>query len=222
MKKLVTILGSIGLIATTGITVVACKMPIELKQKLEDSKKEKSKTEKQTETPETKPKKTEHNEEQPKASEKPQNDNEHNSDDTNYSNNGNSANNYNSELQPQGDDPRVTDGTSKRTKEQNFDLIKNYGFELSEILNSLEDRFEEIDDNGDNDSLKIAVALANSYKNIMQYSNFSEFEKALREKVKDSIGELTNRIEKEWEEVVDQYIKEKDNILGRLKSYTKS
>ncbi|WP_347938213.1 lipoprotein [Mycoplasma feriruminatoris] len=235
MKKLVTILGSIGLIATTGITVVACKMPIEIKSKLEKPRKDhnpknldetkehienkannnSNEQDVQSDEPNIKEHKTE------KPEEEKQNElNSNNGENQTSNENGRSGD---SELQ--GDEPIQNGKMLEKTKEQNFELIKKYGSELSEILNSLGDKVEEINSNEESSKLKVGVTLVKFYQNIMNYSSFSDFERNLREKLKEesvSIEEFINKIEKDWQEVIDQYSKEKQNILRILKSYKES
>ncbi|WFQ90329.1 lipoprotein [Mycoplasma feriruminatoris] len=224
MKKVVTILSSIGLIATTGITVVACKTLSELKQKLEEPRNEpKLEEPKQPDGPKkpgNQPQSDDpdlHNQ-QPQADQptpdQPKNDNEQNLN----NNSGHSNNSSNSEEQPQSDEPQVSGETLKRTKEENFGLIKQYGSELSELLKTLDSKSEKNIE--DNDKLKIVATLLQFYNNIMQYSNFSQFEEALKEKLKNgptSIKDFINEIENELEKIIQEYEKEKNEILEILK-----
>ncbi|WFQ91974.1 hypothetical protein MFERI14815_00590 [Mycoplasma feriruminatoris] len=251
MKKLVTILGSIGLIATTGITVVACKTPTELKSKLEKPKEEhnsknsdkiKDHIENEDnnnsneqdvqgdqpkpgepinsiseETEESKSQDRKDNlsglEEQPRESKKPEN-------------SSNSSGNP-SEEQPQTDEPQVQGGEQpqndqpieneeqqKRDKNQNFELIKRYGEEFTSLLSSSMDRDDNIDNEKYSSILTTANDLKKAYETIKGFSDFNSFEAKLKETL-DS--EFINRLEHQWDKIVSDYEKVKDEIFKLLK-----
>nr|VZS00535.1 hypothetical protein MF5582_00647 [Mycoplasma feriruminatoris] len=233
MKKLVTILGSIGLIATTGITVVACKMPIELKQKLEEPKEEKSNTEKQPEVESKKEKQPEtqnydkdnakykENHEPKMQSDESKNDNSLERD--NVENNGRNKSNESDvsssiDEQPQGDEPGQDEKQAKRKSEENIELIKKYGEELTNILESSMDKLQENDSEENANILAPATELLKAYGQLKQFSSFNEFEAKLKEEKKGTLdSDFISKLEQQWDKIVNDYERAKDKILKLLK-----
>ncbi|WFQ91151.1 prolipoprotein [Mycoplasma feriruminatoris] len=232
MKKLVTILGSIGLIATTGITVVACKTPSELKQKLEEPKEDhkmgkqpnsKSNPGKPDEKPSpSQPKNKPHSSEtQPRELEQSENNNNSNGHPKEEPPQADEPQND----EPQGGEPRENDEAFKKNNEKNFGLIKKYGEEFNEFLISSEDKLETLNNDENNTPLlKILGNIGTLYERIKEYPSLTDFESKLKsefDKQKDkmkSFSEFLKDLYEQWDEIVSEYEKEKGRIVELLKS----
>ncbi|QVJ96583.1 lipoprotein [Mycoplasma mycoides subsp. capri] len=200
MKKLLTILGSIILITTTSTAVIACKniKQLELKNKKTEQDKKES-----IESIDNKQKeKAKESENDSKPNGYPQGDQPHND-------------------QP-SDLPRKNNEELVKNSKINFDLIKKYGKEFSELFSSLpEDKAEKISaDPKNTNGLTIAGKILNAYEELNSYSNFDDFQSKLKEKLNKSESEFSNFIstlEKDWTKIVKDYENEKENILKLLK-----
>ncbi|WP_434342828.1 lipoprotein [Mycoplasma capricolum] len=130
----------------------------------------------------------------------------------------------------QGDNNKETKENSeqadqpKRTKEENFGLIKKYGAEVLGLLESLKDKIDQLYKKPENSELlKLATNIGQLYQKLGSLTTIDEFEKKFKseyEKNKDlskSFDEFANDLFKQWDKAVTEYEKEKDNILKILK-----
>ncbi|AIZ55429.1 hypothetical protein MSCT144_06480 [Mycoplasma mycoides subsp. mycoides] len=223
MKKLLTIFGSISLISMTSITSIACK-------NINKSKKEDpSKPDRTPKTPENDSTKPEENQPKKPDDKKPNN-NDNSSNDSNSNSNPNnkpdstkpSENPKKPNEQHQGDDPNNHQPQAdqlekseqpKRTKEQNFELIKKYGAEVLALLESLsEDKTEQLYKKPENSELlKLVTNIGQFYQKLGSSTTIDDFEKEFKEK------KFLNKLYEEWDKTVTEYEKQKDSILEILK-----
>ncbi|ABC01866.1 lipoprotein [Mycoplasma capricolum] len=127
----------------------------------------------------------------------------------------------------QGDDNKEINENSeqpKRTKEENFGLIKKYGAEVFSLLESLKDKFEELYKKPENSELlKLATDIVQLYQKLDGLTTINEFEKKFKseyEKNKSSsksFDEFSNELFEQWHKAVTEYEKQKDSILKILK-----
>ncbi|WFQ90328.1 lipoprotein [Mycoplasma feriruminatoris] len=250
MKKLLTILGSLSLIPIISFTLIACKTPTIINRlktekpkvatpKDEKPKDEKPKEEKLDEKEQIKqPEKTPHNTRSEKENyeEDISNDSKSRENESNTEVNeteiqgdepiGEAEVNTNpNETEIQGDEPIGETETPKRSKQDNFNLIKKYGLEINKIFSESPDRMSKITTENNSLILEILGRIIKFYTEIMNYNNFNDFEKELKDKLKDkpkdkleSIDGFINKIEEEWNKVIDEYENEEENILKILKS----
>ncbi|EXU60269.1 lipoprotein [Mycoplasma mycoides] len=205
MKKLLTILGSITLITTTSTAVIACKNIKQLELKNKETEQE-DKKESIESTDDNQKEKTNESENDSKPNEHPQGDQPHNA-------------------QP-FDLPRKNNKELVKNNKMNFDLIKKYGKEFSELFSSLpKDKAEKISEDPKNtNGLTIAGKILKFYEELKSYSNFDTFKSKLKEKFNKSESEFSNFIstlEKDWTKIVKNYENERENILKLLKETSK-
>ncbi|MDP4040161.1 lipoprotein [Mycoplasma mycoides] len=197
MKKLLTILGSIILITTTSTAVIACKNINQQEVKNKETKQDKKESIESTDD---------------KQKEK-----------ANESENDSKPNGHSQGDQPHNDQPS---DLPRKNNKMNFDLIKKYGKEFSELFSSLpEDKAEKISaDPNNTNGLTVAGKILNAYEELKSYSNFDDFQSKLKEKLNKSESEFSNFIstlEKDWTKIVKDYENEKENILKLLKETVK-
>ncbi|QVK09079.1 lipoprotein [Mycoplasma mycoides] len=208
MKKLLTILGSVGLIATTSATVVACddKSPQNSNNKIIESmndksndnlKAQKNNDEKISNTKESRKEKM--NKEVKKTT----------------------------QLEKKEDAKKIQDEEVKpekyilkRSKEENFSFTKEYGLKHTNFIFDKRDEWEKWKSDTNNSSLSsLAGKLTSFYSEISQYSSVTELQaqfdiKFNKKKKYKSFDEFIEQIDK----VVTDYQKEKDTIWNQLKS----
>ncbi|QVK06250.1 lipoprotein [Mycoplasma mycoides] len=208
MKKLLTILGSVGLIATTSATVVACddKSPQNSNNKIIESmndksndnlKAQKNNDEKISNTKESRKEKM--NKEVKKTT----------------------------QLEKKEDAKKIQDEEAKpekyilkRSKEENFSFTKEYGLKHTNFIFDKRDEWEKWKSDTNNSSLSsLAGKLTSFYSEISQYSSVTELQaqfdiKFNKKKKYKSFDEFIEQIDK----VVTDYQKEKDTIWNQLKS----
>ncbi|QIN42292.1 hypothetical protein FOY62_01685 [Mycoplasma capricolum subsp. capripneumoniae] len=122
----------------------------------------------------------------------------------------------------QADEPKKDPEKPKRTKEQNFELIKKYGAEVFSLLESLKDKFEELYKKPENSELlKLATDIGQLYQKLDGITKIDDFEKNLNLNMKKasskSFDEFANELFNQWDKTVTEYEKQKDNILKILK-----
>ncbi|QVK07121.1 lipoprotein [Mycoplasma mycoides] len=200
MKKLLTILGSIILITTTSTAVIACKNIRQLELKNKETKQDKKESIESTDDKQKE--KANESGNASKSNEQPQGDQPHN-------------------VKP-SDLPRKNNEELVKNNKMNFDFIKKYGKEFSELFSSLpEDKAEKISaDPNNTNGLTVAGKILNAYEELKSYSNFDDFQSKLKEKLNKSESEFSNFIstlEKDWTKIVKDYENEKENILKLLK-----
>ncbi|UZK64036.1 lipoprotein [Mycoplasma mycoides subsp. capri] len=191
MKKLLTILGSITIITTTSTAVIACKNIKQLEFKNKETEQDKK---------ESKESRDEKQKEKANESEK---------------------NLSNRENEMQGDQPKNNNYQSSRTRKETFGLIKKYGKEFFDLLLLVGEKAEKIDNDKNVYLLSIGAAISKSYKNLEKYHTLEEFEKQLKTtigKTGKSSEEFISNLEKEWDRIIREYEKERENILSILKS----
>ncbi|MDP4040163.1 lipoprotein [Mycoplasma mycoides] len=208
MKKLLTILGSVGLIATTSATVVACgdKSPQNSNNKIIESmndksndnlKVQKNNNEKISNTKESRKEKM--NKELKKTT----------------------------QLEKKEDAKKIQDEEAKpekyilkRSKEENLSFTKEYGLKHTNFIFDKRDEWEKWKSDTKNSSLSsLAGKLTSFYSEISQYSSVTELQaqfdiKFNKKKKYKSFDEFIEQIDK----VVTDYQKEKDTIWNQLKS----
>ncbi|WP_369024885.1 lipoprotein [Mycoplasma capricolum] len=126
----------------------------------------------------------------------------------------------------QADESKKDPEKPKRTKEQNFELIKKYGAEVFSLLGSLKDKFEELYKKPENSELlKLATNVGQLYQKLGGLTTIDDFEKKFKseyEKNKSSnksFNEFANELFNQWDKTVTEYEKERDSILKILKQY---
>ncbi|QVK03036.1 lipoprotein [Mycoplasma mycoides] len=199
MKKLLTILGSIILITTTSTAVIACKNINQLELKNKETKQDK-KEEKSNESM------SNHKNEQLDES-------------INDKESENHSNTENNEIQ--GDQSKENNEESIRNRKENFNLIKKYGKEFIDLLTSLGEKVESIDNNSNQHLLMVGGNIAKIYQDLMKYDSLDKLEKELKnilEKSGKSFNDFISDLEKDWDKVVKDYEKERETILSILKS----
>ncbi|WP_434326022.1 lipoprotein [Mycoplasma leachii] len=130
------------------------------------------------------------------------------------------------EKNKQADDnkePKENSEQPKRTKEENFVLIKKYGAEVFSLLVSLNDKFEELYKKPENSELlKLATDIGRLYKKIDGFKTIDEFEKKFKSGYKEKVSsksfdEFSKELFEQWDKTVTEYEKQKDSILKILK-----
>ncbi|QVK06248.1 lipoprotein [Mycoplasma mycoides] len=200
MKKLLAILGSIILIITTSTAVIACKNIKQLEFKNKET--EQDKKESIESTDDKQKEKANESENDSKPNGYPQGDQPHND-------------------QP-SDLPRKNNEELVKNNKMNFDLIKKYGKEFSELFSSLpKDKAEKISEDPKNtNGLTAAGKILKAYEELKSYSNFDNFQSKLKEQLNKSESEFSDFIstlEKDWTKIVKDYENERENILKLLK-----
>ncbi|WP_347938212.1 lipoprotein [Mycoplasma feriruminatoris] len=200
MKKILTILGSLGLISTTGSLVVACKAPKEIKNNLRKlnntlPKKEKEKSEITELSDNKEENKQENNDELSSELKKEK-----------------------QEELMQGDEPKEEERYNpKRNKEENFDLIKKDGKTLVDKLFSDTDKFQKLKENDDYKNLSsIITEFTSIYSEISNYSSSNEF---LQETNKYPNAESLNT---KFDKTYTNYENNKDKIWDLLNKFFKN
>ncbi|QVJ95737.1 lipoprotein [Mycoplasma mycoides] len=146
MKKLLTILGSVGLIATTSAAVIACgdKTPQKLPD-IKSSEKSIKENKEKTEQPKKEDKEKQLKEENVKKIQSDQSD---------------PTNNY----------------SFKRSLEENFKLIKKYGKEAADVIFPRADLIESFRSKEETkDTISLISKIISIYTDFNNYSNVEEF-----------------------------------------------
>ncbi|WFQ93657.1 lipoprotein [Mycoplasma feriruminatoris] len=217
MKGLITILGSVNLIAGTSFLAIACKTPSLLNSKLEKIDKETKEYDKRIkenkttiESSEGQNTKKEINYISDKGTKKNQKEN---------------RKNYQDQLM-QGDKSMVESKyIHQKTKEENFRLIGEYGKELLDFAFSNQEKLNELKTKPETKHLSPLVKTINNFyvEQVAKRENVKALEKELESKFKSenetkSFSEFLEELYTKWDKAVVQYEKEKDNIWKLLRS----
>lgn len=201
MKKLLTILGSITLITTTSTAVIACKNINQ--QEIKNKETEQDKKESKESTDDKQKEKANESENDLKPNEHPQGDQPHNA-------------------QP-SDLPRKNNEELVKNNKMNFYLIKKYGLEINNLLESSKNKIEELVKKPELGKVfKLISNLIQLYQELNKFDTLDKFANALKSQLENkqpkiSYDEFLNEIFMQWQETITEYDKERDTILKLLK-----
>ncbi|ADR24223.1 putative lipoprotein [Mycoplasma leachii PG50] len=129
------------------------------------------------------------------------------------------------EKNKQADDnkePKENSEQPKRTKEENFELIKKYGIEVYNLLLSLKND-EHLSKPENSELLRLVKDISELYKGLGRFKTIDEFKNEFNsDKWKNkgsskSSEEFLNKLFEQWDKTVTEYEKQKDSILKILK-----
>ncbi|WP_369024886.1 lipoprotein [Mycoplasma capricolum] len=187
MKKLLNILVTTAIIITTSFLVIACKASKQIDIKI------------------TNPNNVEKNEEKSK-NEKIENIEDSKKEEKNKQNDQYKNNQANQPIHTE--QPKEKEYVFKRSKKENFELIKKYGLKLVDSIFQKPEKDEKLKSNPVLSTL--IRKITSLYSTIAQYKNIEEFESKLLPK---SANEALYR---EFDEAVTNYEKEENNIWKLL------
>ncbi|WP_434333727.1 lipoprotein [Mycoplasma capricolum subsp. capricolum] len=200
MKKLLTIFGSISLTTTTSFLVIACKESKQFDNKITEPNNNKiddNKTIKENKE------KTDFKKEDKNEIHKNKLTEEVNKDKKDQ------------EEQIQNNQPRENDQYQpKRSNEDNFRLIKEYGKEIVDFLFPEPTKLSKLYSNAGKDPLsKLIGEMTSFYSEIAKYSNIDEFQSKTKK-----YDFRNGNLYRQFDEIVTNYETQKDNIWALLKS----